>query len=86
MAGKLKKTQIEMAVLGALVAGLLGVLAYMFLKPEAETSLGGYQARKTPTDFSKAVFDNPEYYTLSTPVKLPLEPGPAGRPNPFEPF
>ena len=86
MAGRISKSQIEMIALGALVVGILGALAYTFIKPQSETEAGTYQGKTVRTDFSKAVFDNPEYYKLSTPVKLPLVPGPAGRRNPFEGF
>ena len=84
---KMTKTQKELLALVAILVVGGGALAYFYLGGQAPSgAIGEYQPPQVDTSFSRNVFDNPEYPKLSTPVHLPLDPGPHGRDNPFQPY
>lgn len=82
---KSSKTQIQIGIIGALVAVIIGVIIFFASKGE-KLVIDEYIPKKVNIDFSTEVFDNPEFETLAPLVKLPITPGQKGRSNPFEEF
>lgn len=85
MAGKSSKNRRQLIVLGALLAAIVGVLVFYFSRtgPVQEEA---YRSKELSTEIPKAIFERAEYRRLKSPVDLPVQSGPTGRPNPFTPY
>lgn len=82
---KMTKSQMQLVILGVLVATIIGVLIF-FVSSGPSLNQVSYEVKKIDTDLSGDVFDHPEYSKLNSPVSLPVTSGPTGRDNPFEPY
>ncbi len=85
MAKKMSKNQRQLIVLGALLAVIAGVLIFYFSRSQPSYE-EAYRQKELSTEIPKAIFEQAEYRRLTSPVELPLQPGPTGRPNPFIPY
>jgi hypothetical protein len=83
---KLTKSQRQLVTLGVLMAAIIGVLAFVVVKPPSSSTTETYSQRTVDTAIPDGVLKHPAYRGLSSPVDLPLVPGRTGRDNPFEPY
>lgn len=83
---KLNKKTRQLALLGGLVAVIVGVLIYIVGGGPAVDLGTSYRGRTVDTDIDTDVFEHPTFRTLESPVSLPLVIGAKGRDNPFEPI
>lgn len=79
----MRKTQRQLIVLGLVVLASVGVLVYSFLGGGGAVNVAPFTPPKVEQGFSRAVFENPEYSKLSTPLRLPIQIGPVGNRDPF---
>jgi hypothetical protein len=77
------KTRRQIIILGAILLACAAVLVYSLMSGSGPAALTPFVAPAVDRTFSRAVFDNPEYSKLSTPVQLPIPVGPLGNQNPF---
>lgn len=80
---RITKAQRQLIIFGVVLLACAAVLLYVLTGGSGTTAPISFMAPKIDQGFTRAVFDNPEYQKLSTPVKLPIQVGPLGNPNPF---
>ena len=77
------KTQRQLIALGVIILACAAVLVYALTRNGGSAVIAPFTPPPVEPGFSRAVFDNPEYSKLSTPVQLPIPVGPLGNQDPF---
>jgi hypothetical protein len=78
-----RKSQRQVFILAGILLACVAVLVYALTRGGGSIAFTPFAPPKVEQGFSRAVFDNPEYPKLSTPLQLPIPVGPLGNQNPF---
>jgi len=79
----MSKSRKETIILIVLLAAILGVLAFYIVQTGKESRPAPYQPRKVDASIPSGLFKHPQYPRLTSPARLPVEPGATGNPDPF---